>query len=113
LRPKIWKINDDETPVNFIKQSINKGEKARTNKNTQVLVISAKTQRGLERGKGTNYVPKPPQVARTILEKEKEGKPESILSLEEPSLSMMTCFKIKTPRVFCKAMDTPLPIEST
>jgi hypothetical protein len=41
-----------------------------------------KTQRESKRGKGTNYVPKPPQVARTILEKEKEGKLESIVSVE-------------------------------
>jgi hypothetical protein len=72
-----------------------------------------KTQRESESSKGTNYVPKPPQVARTMLEKEKEGKLESKGSLEEPSLSMIVCFTIKAPCVLCKAINTPLPIEST
>jgi hypothetical protein len=91
----------------------NKGKKEEQTENTQVQVISAKTQRGLERGKRTNYIPKPPQVARTILKKEKEGKPQSIVSLEEPSFSMMTRFRIKAPCVLCKAINIPLPIEST
>jgi hypothetical protein len=36
-----------------------------------------------------------PHQSRSMSEKEREGKPESIISLEEPSLAMTTCLKIK------------------
>jgi hypothetical protein len=53
-------------------------------------------------GKRTNYVPKPIQVARTILEKEKEGKPESVVSLKNthiiakggPPMPFANCTKL-------------------
>lgn len=100
MRPKIWEIDDDETLVNFIKAPT-KGEKRRTNRENPSSRHKCKNPKS-ETGKGTNYVPQPPQVARTILEKEKDGKPESKVSLEEPSLSM--CFKIEAPFVLCKAI---------
>jgi hypothetical protein len=59
----------------------NKGKKEEQTENTQVQVISAKTQRGLERGKRTNYIPKPPPIVRSMLEKEREGKPKSTINL--------------------------------
>ncbi len=35
----------------------------------------------VKRGEGTNYVPQPPPVARSISEKDREEKTESITSL--------------------------------
>jgi hypothetical protein len=61
---------------------------------------------GVKRGKGTNYVPQPPLIARSILEKDKEEKIESITSLKKPSPAMMTQFKIKTTFILCKTIDT-------
>jgi hypothetical protein len=50
-----------------------------------------------------HYVPKPPSVARNILEKETSGKPQSVVSLEKPSPMMMMCLKIEATCALCKA----------
>jgi hypothetical protein len=42
----------------------------------------SKTQNGSQRGKGINYVPKPPLGVRSIAQR--EGKPKITISLEEP-----------------------------
>jgi hypothetical protein len=44
-------------------------------------------------GKGTNYVREPPLAIKNILIK-REGKFESVISLEKSSLVTTTCFKI-------------------
>jgi len=62
--------------------------------------------KGVKRGKGTNYVPPPPLITRSISKKDKEEKIESITSLKKPSATMMTHLKIKTTFIFCKTIDT-------
>jgi hypothetical protein len=48
----------------------------------------------LEGGKGTNYVPRSPPIAKSILEKERERNIKSVVSLEEPSLATtLKCIK--------------------
>ncbi len=61
---------------------------------------------GSQGGKGTNYVQEPPQVARNIPKKEREGKLESIVSLEEPSPMMTVCLKIEATWSFSKKLST-------
>jgi hypothetical protein len=60
----------------------------------------------VKRGEGTNYVPQPPPVARSISEKDREEKTESITSLEKPLFAMMTHLKIKTTFTLFKTSDT-------
>jgi hypothetical protein len=53
--------------------------------------------RKTEKGKGTNHVPKPPLVAKNILEQKKDQKLERIISLEKLSFVITTHLKIKMP----------------
>jgi hypothetical protein len=68
--------------ANFIKQTPNKKGKEEKKERTQVWARSLKTQKGSQRGKGTNYVLEPPPIASIILEKEKEGKFERIIKVK-------------------------------
>jgi hypothetical protein len=56
------------------KHSTIKREKEEQKERTQVGTRSIKTQRGSQRGKGTNYVLKSSLVTRNIVEKKKERK---------------------------------------
>jgi hypothetical protein len=47
------------------------------------------------RGNGTNHVPKPQPITRSISERKRDAKPNKIVSLEEPSPIMIMCFKIE------------------
>jgi hypothetical protein len=49
----------------------------------------------LLRGNGTNHVPKPPPIARSISERKRDAKPKKIVSLEKPSPIMIMCLKIE------------------
>jgi hypothetical protein len=65
---------DDETLVNFIKQSTQKkGERKYKEKRPKSKLEAQKIQKGSSKGKGTNYVPKPPPVTRSISKKERES----------------------------------------
>jgi len=64
---------DDETLINFIKQSTQHRGKRKTKKKDPSPSQKLKNLKGSQRGKGTNYVSKPPLVARSILKKEREG----------------------------------------
>ncbi len=70
---KPWQISLNEHPT--------KGEKKNKERGL-VRTRKTKTQRGSQRGKGTNYVLEPPLIARSILEKEKERKLERIINLK-------------------------------
>jgi hypothetical protein len=59
------------------------------------LSLKIKTQSGSLRGNGTNHVPQSPLITRSILRKKKDEKPKRVISLEEPSLAMIACFKIE------------------
>jgi hypothetical protein len=63
---KPWHVLLNKTPSKSIKEE--------QRERTQVRTKSTKTQSGSQRGIGTNYVPKPPPIARSILEKGREGK---------------------------------------
>jgi hypothetical protein len=54
-----------------------------------------RTQSRLLKGNGTNHVPKPPPIARSISKRKRDVKPKKIVSLEEPSPIMIMCFKIE------------------
>jgi hypothetical protein len=62
--------------------------------------------KGVIRGKRTNYVPKPPPIIRSILEKEREGNLESIVNLKELLPAIMAHLKIKVVCAFYKPTDT-------
>ncbi len=89
----------------LLNKASRKGGKEEQRARTQVWAKSSKTQGGPQRGKGTNYVPNPPLVARSKSEEEREEKPESPVNLEEPSFAMIMCFKIKVACTFCKAIN--------
>jgi hypothetical protein len=57
------------------------------------------------RGKRTNYVPNPPPIIRSILEKEREGNLESVVNLKKPSPSIMAHLKIRVVCVLYKPTD--------
>ncbi len=81
-----------------------KGGKEEQRERTQVWARSSKIQGGPQRVKGTNYVLKPPPLARSKLEEEREEKPKSSINLEEPSFAMIMCLKIKVACTFGKAI---------
>jgi hypothetical protein len=60
----------------------------------------SKTQNGSQRGKGINYVPKPPLVARSTTQR--EGKPKKTIIFKEPSAIIMTHLKIEMTCVLYK-----------
>jgi hypothetical protein len=69
----------NETLAGSIKRKTrSKGRKEEERARTQVRARSAKAQSESQRGKETNYFSEPPPspVARSISEKDREGKPE-------------------------------------
>jgi hypothetical protein len=89
-----------------IKQSTQPRQKGRINRADPSLNHKNKTQNGSQRGKGINYVPKPPLVARSIAQRER--KPKITISLEEPSLVIMTHLKIEMTCVLYKLIINTL-----
>ncbi len=75
LNPK-----NDEILRNSIKQSTHQGGKEGTKKKDPSLNQKNKTENGSQKGTKTNQVPKPPIIARSILER-KDGKLEIIINL--------------------------------
>jgi hypothetical protein len=65
LLMKPWHVLLNKTPSKRVKEE--------QRERTQVRTRSTKTQSGSHRGIGKNYVPKPPPIARSILEKGREG----------------------------------------
>jgi hypothetical protein len=59
--------------TNFIKESTRHRGKRKTKREDPSSNQKFKNLKGLQRGKGTNFVPKPPLVARSILKKERKG----------------------------------------
>jgi hypothetical protein len=57
---------DGETLASLTKQNTQQKGKRRKKKKTYLRARSTKTQSGSQRGKGTDYVPKPPPIARSI-----------------------------------------------
>jgi hypothetical protein len=101
-------VIDDETLASSIKQSTQPRRKGRINRGDPSLSHKSKTQNGSQRGKGINYVPKPPLVARSIVQR--EGKPKKTIVLEEPSLIIMIDLKIKMTCVLYKLIINTLYI---
>jgi hypothetical protein len=95
----------DETFVNFTKQITQQKGKEKKWERTQVRAKGAITLSGSQSSKGTNYVSKPPPIAKNISQKESEKKPKSVVNLEKPSLAMMAHFKIDVACDLCKAID--------
>ncbi len=73
----------------------------------QVLVKLKILQRGqIARGMRRNQVHEPsPPIARSILNKERGGTPKIMPSLDEPSLIIITHFKIKVVYACYNAID--------
>jgi hypothetical protein len=80
----------DETLVNLIKtKHPAKGEREDKERGPKTKPKAHKPKEGSQGGKGTNYVYELPPVARSIYQRKKgNGKLESVVSLEEPSLGM-------------------------
>ncbi len=86
----------DETLVNFIKtMHLPKGEREDKERGPKSKPKAHKPKGGSKGGKGTNYVQEPPPIARNISKKEREGKPENLVSLKEPSPMMIVHLKIE------------------
>ncbi len=102
---RIYELIIDETLVKFIKQGTQQREKEGQKWSTQVWTRSTKTNKGHKRV-GTNYVPKPSLLTRSISQKENEWKCESIGNLEKPSPTTKICFKIEVACILCKATNT-------
>jgi hypothetical protein len=83
---KSWQVLLNKTP--------NKGGKEEQRENPS-LSQKHKNPNESQRGKGTNYVPKPSLVARSISKKEREAKPKKLGSLKECSPTTMTHLKIE------------------
>jgi hypothetical protein len=81
-------------------------EKGKTKRKDPSPSQKNKTESGPQRGKGTNYVPKPSLVASNILEEEREGKLERSINLEEFSPTTTIHFKIKTDYTLYKVTNT-------
>jgi hypothetical protein len=75
LLMKSWHVLLNKTP--------SKRGKEKQRERTQVRTKSTTTQSESERGIGTNHVPKPPPIARSISEKGREL--ERVASLEKSS----------------------------
>jgi hypothetical protein len=75
-----------QTPLN--KPSSNMGEtKEQREREDPSLNQKSRTQSGSLRIVGTNHVLKPPPITRSI--SERDGKPQRVISLEEPSPAMV------------------------
>jgi hypothetical protein len=70
------------------------------------LSHKSKTQNGSQRGKGINYVPKPPLVTRSITQRTRKVK--RTISLEELSPLIMTHLKIEMTCVLYKLIINTL-----
>jgi len=55
---------------------------------------------------GEHQVPEPPLVVRSISNKERGEPPKKTPSLDKPSLTTITCFKIQIVCARCNAIDT-------
>lgn len=67
-----------------------KGERKYNNTNDPSLSRKHKNPKGVTKGQRNKLCFRAPLVIRSILEKEREGELESAISLEKPSLAMMT-----------------------
>jgi hypothetical protein len=67
-----------------------------TKKEDRSMNQKNKTQSGSQKVTKTNYVSKSPPVARNIYERKRDGKPKKKVSLKEPSLATIGCFKTHT-----------------
>jgi len=86
----------DETLVNFMKtMHLAKGEREDKKRGPKSKPKAHKPKGESQGGKGTNYVQEPPPIARNISKKEREGKPENLVCLKEPSPMMIVHLKIE------------------
>jgi hypothetical protein len=87
----------DETLANTSKQSTQqRGKRKEQRKRTQVQAQRTKSKVEHKRAKEQIIFQRPPLVAQSIFERERDGKLERTLSLEEASLTTTMCLKIKT-----------------
>jgi len=82
--------------ANSIKENTQQNRENRNKEKRPKSDPKSKTQSGSLNGKGTNHVPNPPLVARSISKRKKlDEKLERVVNLEKPSPKMTTNFKIK------------------
>jgi hypothetical protein len=55
---------------------------------------------------GTNQIPKPLSIVRSISNKERGGTHEKMCCLKEPSITITLCFKIEVAYVHWNATNT-------
>jgi hypothetical protein len=96
----------DETLINFIKTAPSKGGKGGQRERTQVLAKGTQTQRRVTRGQRNKLCSRAPPITRNISKKDWEGKPENVVSLEEPSHMITTHLKIERQLEFTKKLLT-------
>jgi hypothetical protein len=96
---------DGETLANLTKQNTQqRGEEEQKEKDIS-LSEKHKNPKWVTKRQRNKLCSKAPTNCKKHIKKERETKLERIVSLEEPSPTMTTCFKIESVCILCKAID--------
>jgi hypothetical protein len=97
---------DGETLASLTKQNTQQRGKGRTKKRRPKSELEVQKKKWVTKGQRNKVCSKSPTNCKKHIKKERETKLERIVSLEEPSPTMTTCFKIESVCILCKAINT-------